>query len=249
MSELSRKEESRYRALADAALAAASGEAIEAVAEKGLAGAMEYIGLAAGSLLLWDAGDEIVSRAMAASNDDDKKLLEETEQTLLLMLRRNFNMQSAYMNLGGELPRSVFFLPIEVESRQFGALIGIKKEKIRLIDFDEFLRALAAVLALVSAPKRAIEDLAVGINHEINNSLTPLLGNLELLEDAMAGLPENVRKKLSIIEESARKIEKVTAKLKEVSKLPRVPYVDGEWMVKLSDVEEDSDTGREGEEK
>lgn len=247
MSDLSQKEEFRYRALADTALAAAAGEAVEVVAEKGLAGAVEYIGLAAGALILWDAGDEIVTRATAVSSDEDKKVLEETEESLLLMLRRNFKLRSAYIELGGDSPRSVFFLPIEIESRQFGALIGIKKDKVRLIDYDEFLRALASVLALVSASKRAVEDLAVGVNHEINNCLTPLLGNLELLEEAAASMPENVRKKLSIIQESAKKIEKVTAKLKEVSRLPKVPYVDGEWMIKFSVDEEETDSTEEGE--
>jgi len=247
MNNMSHKEESKYRALADAALAAAAGEAIEAVAEKGLAGAVEYIGLAAGALILWNTGEEIVTRATTLSTEEDKKLLEETLDPLLLMLRHNFKLRSAYMEFGEEKPRSVFFLPIEIESRQFGALIGVKADKVRLLDYDEFLRALASVLALVSAPKRAVEDLAVGVNHEINNCLTPLLGNLELLEDAAANLPENVRKKLSVIQESAKKIEKVTARLKEISKLPKVPYVDGEWMIKLSSDEADAESGGEGE--
>jgi hypothetical protein len=242
MSELSHKEESRYQALAQAALAAAAGESIEIVAEKGLAGAVGYIGLAAGALLLWDGGDEIITRAVSAGTEDDRKIMEETENALLMMLRRQFKLRSAYIELGGETARSVFFLPIEFESRQFGALVGVKLDKVRLHDYDEFLRALASILALVTAPNRAVEDLAVGVNHEINNYLTPLLGNLELLEDTLESLPENVRKKLIVIQESAKKIQKVTAKLKEVSKLPRVPYVDGEWMIKLSGDEEPPET-------
>jgi signal transduction histidine kinase len=242
---MSQKYESKYRALADAALAAADGEDIGVVAEKGLAGAVEHIGLAAGSLILWDSKDEIATRAVAAGSDEDREILEETENTLLMMLRRNFELRSAYMELGGKAARSVFFLPIEIESRQFGALIGIKMEKIRLHAFDEFLRALASVLALVSAPAKAIEDLAVGVNHEINNYLTPLLGNLELLADAAKGLPDDVRKKLDVIQESARKIGMVAAKLKEASKLPRVPYVDGEWMIKLSGDEEEENSEKD----
>lgn len=245
MTDMSRKYESKYRALADAALAAAEGEDIEVVAERGLAGAVEHIGLAAGSLILWDSNDEIVTRAVAAGNDEDREVLEETENTLLLMLRRNFELRSAYMELGGKAARSVFFLPIEIESRQFGALIGVKMDKIRLHAYDEFLRALASVLALVSAPVKAIEDLAVGVNHEINNYLTPLLGNLELLADAAKGLPDEVRRKLDVIQESARKIGMVAAKLKEASKLPRVPYIDGEWMIKLSGDEEEEDSDKD----
>ena len=249
MENMSRKEEFKYRALADAALAAAAGDTIEIVAEKGLAGAVGYIGLAAGALVLWDAEEEIVVQAVAVSNDEDKELLEETKDSLLLMLRRDFKMRSAYLDLGGTRPRSVFFLPIEIESRQFGALIGVKVDIVRLHEYDEFLRALASVLALVSAPKRAVEELAVGVNHEINNFLTPLLGNLELLEDVSGSLPDNIRKKLNVIQESAKKIEKVTARLKEVSKLPKVPYVDGEWMIKLSGDEASDDSVGEDEKK
>ena len=245
MSELSPKEEARYRALADAALAAGEGKDIEIVAEKGLAGAADYIGLAAGALILWDSSDEIVTRAVNAGSDEDREILEDTEKTLLMMLRRNFKMKSAYMELGGGKARAVFFLPIEIESRQFGALIGIKKERVRLHDYDRFLRALASVLALVSAPKRAIEDLAVGMNHEINNYLTPLLGNLELLEDNGLKLPDEVRKKLDVIQQSARKIQRVTARLKEVSKLPKVQYVEDEWMVNLSAGEDEDDRGED----
>ncbi len=241
MSNLSHKEESKYRALADAALAASEGNDIEIVAEKGLAGAADYIGLAAGSLILWDSSDEIVTRAVNAGTDEDREILDDTEKSLLMMLRKNFKMKSAYMELGGEKAKSVFFLPIEIESRQFGALIGIRKDKVRLHDYDQFLRALASVLALVSAPKKAIEDLAVGMNHEINNYLTPLLGNLELLEDPGLKLSDDVRKKLDVIQQSAKKIAKVTARLKEVSKLPRVQYVDDEWMVNLSAEEEEID--------
>jgi signal transduction histidine kinase len=239
------KEESKYRALADAALAASEGKDIDIVAEKGLAGVVDYIGLTAGALILWDSSDEIVTRAVVARNDEEKEILNETENTLLMMLRRNFKLRSAYMDLGGEKAKSVFFLPIEIESRQFGALIGVKVDTVRLHAYDEFLRALASVLALVSAPHRAIEDLAVGVNHEINNYLTPLLGNLELLEDVSKGLPKDVQKKLAVIQKSARRIKEVTARLKEVSQLPRVPYVEGEWMVDLSAADEDENSENE----
>jgi hypothetical protein len=72
-----------------------------------------------------------------------------------------------------------------------------------------------------------------------------------MLETIGENLPEEVRKKLSVIQKSAKKIEKVTARLKEVSKLPRVPYVDDEWMVKLSgeDEEEKADEDNRSEDK
>ena len=62
-----------------------------------------------------------------------------------------------------------------------------------------------------------------------------------MLEDPGLNLPDDVRKKLDVIQQSARKIQKVTARLKDISKLPKVQYVENEWMVNLSAGEEESD--------
>jgi signal transduction histidine kinase len=237
----------RFKALAGAAMAASEGKPIEEVAKKGLAAAMDYIGLAAGALTLWDSQGDIIAHAVASISGQDEQILLETEKTLLESLRRNFKLTSAYMELGGDDARAVFSLPIEYGSRQFGALVGVKTGRARLHDYDVFLRSLAAVLALASAPAKAIDDLAVGVNHEINNLLTPLLGNVDLLMAAADKLPEDMRKKLEVIRDSANKIRDITAKLKSASKLPRVPYVDGEWMVKLSDEDEGEEETATGE--
>ncbi len=246
MSDSVEKDGLRFKALAGAALAATEGKPIEEVARKGLAAAMDYIGLAAGALTLWDSKGEVTARSVASATDEDAQILLEIEKTLLDSLRQKFLLSSAYMELGGETSRAIFTLPIEIGSRQFGALVGVRMGRARLHDYDEFLRSLAAVLALATAPSKAIDDLAVGVNHEINNLLTPLLGNVDLLMSAADKLPEDIRRKLETIRDSATKIRDVAAKLKLASKLPRVPYVDGEWMVKLSDEdegEEDTETG------
>lgn len=237
----------RFEALASAALAASEGKPIEEVARKGLAAAMDYIGLAAGALTLWDSKGEVTVHAVASASDEDEQILVDTEKTLLDSLRRNFKLTSAYMELGGDAARAVFSLPIEYGNRQFGALVGVKIGRARLHDYDNFLRSLAAVLALASAPARAIDDLAVGVNHEINNLLTPLLGNIDLLMAAKDKLPEDMQKKLEVIRDSAAKIGDIAIKLKSASRLPRVPYIDGEWMVKLSDEDEGEENTETGE--
>jgi signal transduction histidine kinase len=234
MSDPVEKEGLPYQALARAALAAIDGKSIEEVARRGLEAAVDYIDLAAGALTLWDNKGDVVTRATASQSEEDSAILLDTEKTLLESLRRNFKLTSAYLELGGEVGRAVFSLPIEIGGRQMGALVGVKIGRARLHDYDEFLRSLAAVLALSSAPSRAIDDLAVGVNHEINNLLTPLLGNVDLLMASGDKLPEDVRRKLEIIRDSANQIKEVAARLKNASKLPRVPYVDGEWMVRLS---------------
>ena len=110
MRESDHKDDLKYQALAEAALAAAGGAAIEEVAERGLAAAVAYIELAAGALVLWDDKGTIVTSAVSAERDEDRELLEET-QKLLLMMHRDYRLDSAYMNLGGTTRRSVFFLP------------------------------------------------------------------------------------------------------------------------------------------
>lgn len=242
MSDPVERERLPYRALAEAALAATEGKPIEEVARKGLEAAVDYIDLAAGALTLWDNQGDVLTRATASQSDEDNAILLDTEKTLLESLRRNFKLTSAYLELGGEVGRAVFSLPIEFAGRQMGALVGVKIGRARLLDYDEFLRALAAVLALASAPSKAIDDLAVGVNHEINNLLTPLLGNVDLLMASGDKLPADIRRKLEIIRDSANQIKEVAARLKNASKLPRVPYVDGEWMVKLSG-EDEKDEG------
>ncbi len=255
--------------MAEAAIAAVSGKSVELVAQKALVSAAEYIGLTAGALILWDEQGEIKVKSVTAGNDNDRQVLLETESSLLSMLRQDFKLNAAYMELGGEPVRSVFSLPIETGGRQFGALIGIKLDKAQLHDYDHFLRALAAVLALASSPviaggeispqeleskvkserEAAIVEMAVAINHEINNPLTALLGNLQLLMLKNQNLPEDIQSRLKIIEESANQIREVTGRLMKAADAPTVDYTGTMKMIDLSgksrkdrdDLEEDEE--------
>ncbi len=269
MDSSSHREELRYRALAEAATAAAAGISIELAAQKGLAAAVEYIDLSAGALILWDEAGEIKVKSIEAVHDEDRRILLETEETLLTMLRKNFKLTAAYMELAGEPARAVFTLPIEVGGRQYGALIGVKLDKVRLHDYDDFLRALAAVLALAAYPGEAgagatpteveskikaerdtaIVELAVAINHEINNPLTALLGNLQLLMLKNQNLPEDIIGRLKVIEESANQIREVTARLMKAAEAPSVTYTGSMRMIDLSGRKEASDKGGKPDDK
>lgn len=249
---MSAKDELKYRALAEIALSAVAGIAIEQTAKKGLAAALEYIDLAAGALILWDERRTVTARAAEASRTEDKEALFEAEETLLTRLRKDFHLGVAYFELGEKEIKSLFSIPIESSGRQFGALIGIKTGRTRLYEFDEFLRALAAALALASRPaekgqglagndlakKIAAErsearlEIAIAVNHYINNPLTALLGNLQLLGLKHKDLPEEVRQKLSVIEDSARQIGEVTKRLMNAADAETTDYIDG---IKMTD--------------
>ncbi len=267
MNRADRQEELKYKALAEAALAAVSGESAETVARKGLATAIEYIGLVAGALLLWNDRGEVTTRAVAAPDQADRQALLDMEDTLLSMLRKDYKLKTAYMELGGDSLRSLFSLPIETSGRQFGALIGIKSGAAHLHIYDYFLRALAAVLALASAPvsdteglrpeqldsrikaerQAAIVEIAVAINHEINNPLTALMGNLQLLMLKNQNLPEELQARLKVIEESANQIREITGRLMKAADAPTVDYTGGMKMLDLTGKREKKKAEDEGE--
>jgi len=247
-------EELKYLALAEAAMGAVAGLPIEKTAQKGLDAAVEYIDLAAGALILWDESGEVSARAVSATSEADRQSLMDMESSMLKTLRQDYRVNTAYMELSGEPVRSVFSLPIESSGRQYGALIGIKDGKAQLHIYDHFLRALAAVFSLASMPvtgpegissqevgaklkaerEAAIVEIAVAINHEINNPLTALLGNLQLLMLKNRDLPEDIQERLKVIEESANQIREVTGRLMKAADAPSVDYTGGMKMIDLS---------------
>lgn len=64
-----------------------------------------------------------------------------------------------------------------------------------------------------------IADLVTRIRHEINNPLTGVLGQAQLLlrED----LSESARRRVTTIEEQAIRIRDIVAQLREVQKIPK----------------------------
>jgi signal transduction histidine kinase len=81
---------------------------------------------------------------------------------------------------------------------------------------------LAAQVADYRAKLEEVADLVARIRHEINNPLTGVLGQAQLLlrED----LPERARKRAQTIEELAIRIRDIVAQLREVQR----PVIDAE---------------------
>ena len=116
------------------------------------------------------------------------------------------------------------------------------------------LRALSAVLSLSLAADKsglsaglsqeildkarlsAVTDTAVTVNHEVNNPLTAILGNVQLLLSKGDGLSEEAIKKLRIVEECALKIRDVTQRLLKLTQVKSVEYSEGSTML---DIRED----------
>lgn len=80
---------------------------------------------------------------------------------------------------------------------------------------------------------RLIRQLAISINHEINNPLTGLLGTTELILLENKTLPEKTARDMRTIIEQARRIQEVTARLKNLNQLRSVPYGSHDTMLDL----------------
>ncbi|MCE5230109.1 response regulator [bacterium] len=80
---------------------------------------------------------------------------------------------------------------------------------------------------------RLINQLAVSVNHEINNPLTGLMGTAELLLMDSGKFDEKTLKDLKTIVKQCKRIQEVTARLKTLNQLRTVPYGSHDTMLDL----------------
>ncbi|RME28174.1 MAG: hypothetical protein D6800_04200, partial [Candidatus Zixiibacteriota bacterium] len=225
------KETARFEVLRQLAVMATRGEEIRPAAERALAQTVKLAGLSAASLYLWDK-EWVVNLAVTHSESENAgQRLGQLEEDLFRALRRERQLVSAYLSFGGEAPYQTFTLPLQYRDTVFGALIGIQEGGEKLLNEDTFLEALSATIALQIAAAgagtagaamqdvvdrerlAAILETAVTVNHEINNPLTAILGNVQLLLMHRKDLDEDLAGKLKTIEASALRIRDITQRL------------------------------------
>lgn len=80
---------------------------------------------------------------------------------------------------------------------------------------------------------RLTAQLAISVNHEINNPLTGLMGTTELLLLEGRGLGEKMKRDLNTIIKQCHRIQEVTARLKNLKRLRVVPYGSHDTMIDL----------------
>lgn len=88
--------------------------------------------------------------------------------------------------------------------------------------------------ALLRAERtRALQELAVGIRHEVNNTLAALLANAQLLGE-VPGLDAVGREAARAIQTEVFRLAELTERLQRVEELPRVPYLGSVVMIDVS---------------
>ena len=80
---------------------------------------------------------------------------------------------------------------------------------------------------------RLVGQLAISVNHEINNPLTGLMGTAELILMESGKDNEKLRRDLNTIIKQCHRIQEVTARLKHLNRLRTVPYGSHDMMIDL----------------
>jgi signal transduction histidine kinase len=246
----------RYDILRQLAVAGTAGADLQNTAAAALKQAVNLVGLKAAAVYLWDKSMAVNLSVAHAESEVYGKRLSSLEEDLFAVLRRERQLVAAYMSFGGETPMQSFTLPLKHGKDVFGAVIGIGEGSDRLVAEDLFLEALSASLSLnvlareISREKSLSRDLldkerlnavletAVTVNHEINNPLTAILGNVQLLLMSRKDLDDDLVTKLKTIEASAMRIKDVTQRLLRLTSARSVDYTEGTSMLDLSDESE-----------
>lgn len=87
--------------------------------------------------------------------------------------------------------------------------------------------------AKVAENLKTIAAASVTLNHEINNPLTGIMGNLELLLDDLPEDKEEIKNGLKIALENSQRIADVVKKFQTISKFVTTEYIDHQLMLDL----------------
>jgi signal transduction histidine kinase len=239
--------------------------ALQELLHEALESACQIIQLQAGFISIWK-DRELVAQVWFGTSEQ-RRLLEEMEKNLLSRLWNGYKVQSLYLNLEHEGLKSLFSYPVKKGDQIAGAISGVSAGPRNLSLEEEFVEALGNQLGIAlaklegfpaeklvteaqveekvkSARMNAILETAAALNHEINNPLTAVLGNAQLLLLQAEKLTPEAVEKLKAIEESALRIREVTLRLMKIIEPVTVEYASGLKMIhieKSKTKEEDKD--------
>lgn len=246
------KNDNKFEILSRLAISGIGEGNLDEVAETSLTLTSQYLGLVSASFFLWDDKGVVTTSVSTAIDENSGRTLKTLEKELFKDLRKKKKLMSAYMSFDTEPPTHSFTLPLKYKGKILGAVIGLQEGDKTIVSEEKFLETFSALISLnyaigmsggdVKLSKEAINkertaaivELAVTVNHEINNPLTAILGNVQLLLLKRDDLDSELKKKLKVIEESAMKIRDVTQKLLNLTNYNSIEYTKGTNMLDLS---------------
>jgi len=182
--------------------------------------------------------DKLVKILAEKPEESDSRIIDEVQS--LKLSERNFS-NIAWLNftLGGKNIICLFagkFKKSELVFSKFRSLIADIDQPTGYDDIVQAFKRLKEDHKQVVKGERiaAILETAVAINHEINNPLTAVLGNTQLLLLQEDQLPEEVITKIKVIEKSALRIRQVTKKLMNVVEPVTTSYTDSLEMLDIN---------------
>ncbi len=122
---------------------------------------------------------------------------------------------------------------LEISGRRMhrqGEFTGFQVSGRDVTDQKELRRLLVKVERLA-----AIGQVSIAMKHEVNNPLTTVIGNIELLLDRYEALPEEIRARLQTALDNALRIADIVKKLEVLREERTVDYLQG---VKMTDLKE-----------
>jgi signal transduction histidine kinase len=244
----------RYRALGKLALSAAAGAEPLALLQECVNEAVRAVGLAAGGVRIYGTSETDLAYARAGDQAAIEQM-EQIEQTLIVQLRRTWSVKSLFMTLDLNGPAGLFTYPLRYKDSVLGAITGISLGERSLAAEEEFVSYLAAMITLIgrsgpawgsgevavtpSAEEQekirttAVVETGAALNHEINNPLMAVLGNVQLLLRKSPPLDAETIAKLTKIEEAADRIRDVTQSVIKIKRAQSVPYPGGGRMIDI----------------
>lgn len=239
----------KYEALRDVAVSAAEGVDLEQICTQALEAAVRIVGVMAGSVTLYDSAGKQTQEYFSGA-DEHKPLMQELQRKLIAVLRFDFSVENMFLTLNRDGKQSLFSYPLVIGGKNLGTISGVTPGDRNLSAEQEFIEAISSQLALAlsiggdnkaSAPDLkkaktdAIVETAVTINHEINNPLTAVLGNTQLLLVDRDKLDDKTIRMLEGIETAALRIKDVTSKLMRMVEPRITEYTNGINMVDINE--------------